>query len=76
MIDEKEYDERDYIEGRKSKEIDSEESKTYERDKIENPQSLKRIDNQQNRENVDLVDTDIELEIDTGMEDTTKITQS
>ena len=73
MIDEKEYDERDHIGGRKSKEIDSEESKTYERDKIENPQSLKRIDNQKSRENVDFVDTDIELETYTIVEDTTSI---
>ena len=34
------------------------------------------IDNQQKRENVDLVDTDIELEIDTAVEDNTEITES
>ena len=34
------------------------------------------IDNQQIRENVDLVDTDIELERDNLMEDSNKITES
>ena len=33
------------------------------------------IDNQQKRENVDLVDTDIEMDTYTGMEDTNKITE-
>ena len=33
-----------------------------QRDKTENPESLKRIDRQQNRENYDLVDTYIGLE--------------
>ena len=34
------------------------------------------IDNQQIRENVDLVDTDIELERDNLMEDSNEITES
>ena len=42
-------------------------------DQIENPQSLKRIDNQQSSENDDLVDTDIELDTYTSVEDTTEI---
>ena len=43
---------------------------------IEHPESLKRVDSQQNRENGDLVDTDIELDTNTVVEDTTEITES
>ena len=67
-------DERDKIIERKANEIDSEESEIYERDQTENPQSLKSIDDQQSRENVDLVDTDMDTETDTGMEDIDGIT--
>ena len=70
----KKLDERDKIIERKANEIDSEESEIYERDQTENPQSLKSIDDQQSRENVDLVDTDMDTETDTGMEDIDGIT--
>ena len=47
-----------------------------ERDQIEHPGSLKSIDRQKNRENDDLVDTDIELESNTEVENTTEIIES
>ena len=56
--------------------MEPEESETDEIYQIEQPQSLKRIYIQQNRENDDLVDTDIELSTNTVVEDTTKITES
>ena len=40
---------------------------------MENSKSLKRINNQKSRENVDLVNTDIELETYTEMEDSNEI---
>ena len=43
-------------------ELELEEPETNELDQIENPVSLKSIDIKQNRENDDLVDTDIDLE--------------
>ena len=39
-----------------------------------NPESLKSIDSQQSRENDDLVDTDIDLEKNSVVEDSTEIT--
>ena len=47
-----------------------------ERYQIEHPESLKSIDSQQNRENDDLVDTDIELDSNTELENTTEIIES
>ena len=41
---------------------------------MEHPKPLKRIYIQQNRENDDLADTDIDLEKNTVVEDTTEIT--
>ena len=46
----------------KEDDLESEESETDERDQIENPESLKRIDSQNNKENDDIVDIYIELE--------------
>ena len=74
MIGDKEYDEGDKIEEIKANLIDSEESENDERYQIENAQSLKSIDNQQIRENVDIFDTNIDLGTDTVMEDSNKIT--
>ena len=45
IIDDKQYDERDQIGGRKENELDSEESGTDYRYQIENLESLQRIDN-------------------------------
>ena len=62
IIDDKEYDERDQIGESKEDDLESEEWETCEIYQIENKESLKSIDIQQNRENDDLVDTDIALE--------------
>ena len=53
--------------------MESEESEIYERYQMKHPNSLKSIDRQQNRENDDLVDTDIDLDTYTVVEDTTEI---
>ena len=45
----------------------------YGRDQIKHPQRLKSIGSQLIRENDDLVDTDIDLETNNVLEDTTKI---
>ena len=63
IVDDEEYDERDQIREIKKDDLESEESETDEIYRIENTESLKRIDKQQNRENEYPVDTDIELEI-------------
>ena len=49
ITEDKEYDERDQIRGRKENVLESEESETDERDQIEHPGSLNIIDSQQNR---------------------------
>ena len=46
-------------------------SETYQ---IEHPESLKNIDSQLNSENDDLVDTNIDLETNTEVKNTTEIT--
>ena len=51
----------------------SEESETYERDQIENLQSIKRINHQQSRKLFDIVDTCIEFKTDNKVEDTNEI---
>ena len=76
MIDDKEYDERDKIVKIKANEIESEEYKNDERYQIDNPQSLESTDNKKIRENVDIVDTYIQLYTDAVMEATTGITES
>ena len=43
MIDDRKSNERDQIREIKEDDFESEESETYERDQIENPESLKRI---------------------------------
>ena len=63
MIDDEESHEIYKIGESKEDYLESEESETYERDQIENPESLKRIDSHKNRENNYPVDTDIDLEI-------------
>ena len=73
MIHDIKSNEKDQIGERKANELDSEDSETDERYQIENTQSGKRIGNQQNRENDDLVYTEIDLDTDTIVEDTTEI---
>ena len=63
IVDDEEYDERDQIREIKKDDLESEESETDEIYRIENTESLKMIDKQQNRENEYPVDADIELEI-------------
>ena len=62
MIDDKESDERYQMGEKKEDNLESEESENYERYHTENPESLKMIDIQQNRDNDDIVDTYIDLE--------------
>ena len=62
IVDDKESDERDQIGEIKEDDLESEELETDERYQIEIPESLKRIDIQQNIENHDLVNTFIDLE--------------
>ena len=60
----------------KNTELSTYESVASERYQIEHPESLKSIDSQQNRENDDHVDTDIELESNTEVKNTTEIIES
>ena len=55
MIDDKYSNERDQTGDIKEDDLESEESGTDEREKIENTKKLKRIFTQQNKENDDLV---------------------
>ena len=57
-------------------ELSNYESGASERDQIKHPEWIKRIDRKKNRENDDLVDTDIETESNTEVENTTEITES
>ena len=57
----KEYDEIYQIGESKEDDLESEKEETYERYQNKDPQLIKRVDKQKNRENDDRVDTDIEL---------------
>ena len=73
MINDQEFDERDQT-GEKKDDLELEESENYERYQIENPELLRRVDSQQNRENDYHVDTYIELE--TNVVKNTKLSAS
>ena len=60
----------------KNNEIGTSESVARKRDQIEHPESLKMIDIQQSKDNDDIVDTDIKLDSNNEVENTTEITES